>query len=138
MSKTVIVDEIRSGIDPLDPRGVWALGQVGSSAVARHGQKDDASGPNPYRDSSEEIIGCRDLIAKVGLNELHSLGMGCYESANEANTQSGARSMHPNGVNVLFCDGSAHFIVNQIDRDLWHALHTRAGNEVVDAFDPSP
>jgi prepilin-type N-terminal cleavage/methylation domain-containing protein/prepilin-type processing-associated H-X9-DG protein len=135
LAKTVVVDEIRSGIDARDPRGVWALGQVGSSAVARHGQNDDAAGPNPYLDSGEEIMGCRELVARLGRDQLHALGMGCAEAA-EANTQSGARSMHPNGVNVLFCDGSAHFLINQIDRNLWHAIHTRAGKEAVDSVGP--
>jgi prepilin-type N-terminal cleavage/methylation domain-containing protein/prepilin-type processing-associated H-X9-DG protein len=138
LAKTVIVDEIRSGVDALDPRGAWALGQVGSSVVARHGKSDDASGPNPYSDSSDEIIGCRDLIAKFGRDQLHALGMGCAETDNEANTQAGARSMHPNGVNVLFCDGSAHFVTNQIDADLWHALHTKAGQDSVDSFFSQP
>ncbi|MBI3836319.1 MAG: DUF1559 domain-containing protein, partial [Planctomycetia bacterium] len=71
-------------------------------------------------------------------DQLHSLGMGCAETDNEANTQSGSRSMHPNGVNVLFCDGSAHFVTNQIDRDVWHALHTKAGGETMDSFFSQP
>jgi len=131
LSKTVVVDEIRSGIDPLDPRGAWALGQLGSSIIARHGSSDDASGPNPAYDDSDEIIGCRDLVAKLGRAQLRSQGMGCYETASEANTQCGSRSMHPGGVNALCCDGSVHYLVDQIDRELWHAIHTRGGGESV-------
>ncbi len=42
-----------------------------------------------------------------------------------------ARSRHPGGVNVCFCDGSLKFISNTIDVNTWHALWTRAGSEVV-------
>jgi prepilin-type N-terminal cleavage/methylation domain-containing protein/prepilin-type processing-associated H-X9-DG protein len=43
-----------------------------------------------------------------------------------------ARSNHPGGVNVLFADGSVHFISNAINSVTWRALATRAGGEVVD------
>lgn len=33
-----------------------------------------------------------------------------------------ARSMHPGGVTVTMCDGSTHFINNEIDLGIWHAL----------------
>lgn len=42
-----------------------------------------------------------------------------------------ASSFHPNGVNLLMCDGSAHFVHNRVDPDLWTALGTRAGGESV-------
>jgi len=131
LSNTVFFDEIRSGVDPLDPRGVWALGQVGSSAIARHGSLGDAGVPNPWSDAADEFIGCQDLVQKLGGANLALIGMPCAQTANEANTQSGARSMHPNGVNVLFGDGSMHFIANQIDPHVWHAIHTRNGAEIV-------
>ena len=43
-----------------------------------------------------------------------------------------ARSCHPGLVNALFMDGSVHAITNSINRDLWRALGTRAGAEIVD------
>ncbi|MBI2824026.1 MAG: hypothetical protein HYX69_04955 [Planctomycetia bacterium] len=39
--------------------------------------------------------------------------------------------MHPGGVNVLVLDGSAHFVANGVDREVWHAIHTRDGGESV-------
>jgi prepilin-type N-terminal cleavage/methylation domain-containing protein/prepilin-type processing-associated H-X9-DG protein len=135
LSRTVVVDEIRSGVDPLDPRGVWALGQIGSSALARQGQYDDAAGPNPRNLGSDEIIGCGALVARLGRGQLQLLEMGCAEVDREANIQAGARSTHPNGLNVLFCDGSARFITNQIDRSIWHAIHTKAGAESLESLD---
>ncbi len=41
-------------------------------------------------------------------------------------------SRHPGGAQVLFADGHAAFISETIDRDVWSALGTRAGGEVVE------
>ncbi|MFO0790112.1 MAG: DUF1559 domain-containing protein [Pirellulales bacterium] len=42
-----------------------------------------------------------------------------------------ARSPHPGGVNVLFADGSAQVIANDIDLSLWQDLSTREQNASV-------
>ncbi|MDG3007520.1 DUF1559 domain-containing protein [Paludisphaera mucosa] len=42
-----------------------------------------------------------------------------------------ARSYHSGGVNVLFGDGSVHFIKDAINPTVWRALGTRAAGEVV-------
>jgi prepilin-type processing-associated H-X9-DG protein len=42
----------------------------------------------------------------------------------------GARSRHPGGVNVLFCDGSVRFVADGVDPEGWRALATRSGGEV--------
>jgi prepilin-type processing-associated H-X9-DG protein len=42
------------------------------------------------------------------------------------------RSMHPGGVQAMFCDGHVDFVINEIDLALWRAYSTRAGNEVID------
>jgi prepilin-type N-terminal cleavage/methylation domain-containing protein len=44
----------------------------------------------------------------------------------------GSSSMHPGVVGHLAGDGSAHFISDQIDPELYDALVTRAGGEVID------
>jgi prepilin-type N-terminal cleavage/methylation domain-containing protein/prepilin-type processing-associated H-X9-DG protein len=44
-----------------------------------------------------------------------------------------ARSRHTNGVNVLFCDGSVHFITNGIDLFTWQALGSTNGGEPINA-----
>jgi prepilin-type N-terminal cleavage/methylation domain-containing protein/prepilin-type processing-associated H-X9-DG protein len=46
----------------------------------------------------------------------------------------GARSRHPGGVNVIFCDGSGRFIVNSIEPALWQALSTTQGGEAVGSY----
>ena len=45
-----------------------------------------------------------------------------------------ARSRHPGGVEVLFCDGSVRFVSNLIAAETWRALATRAGGEVAHAW----
>lgn len=42
-----------------------------------------------------------------------------------------ARSWHPGGVNICLCDGSVRFITDSIDADVWHAIWTRDGGEIV-------
>lgn len=127
LSHTVCVDETRAGLDAVDPRGVWALGQVGASLVARHGRHSEVGGPNACAAPGDQIIGCQSLVAKIG----QVSGMNCDPAgtANEINAKSGARSLHPGGVQILFCDGSVHFEVNAVDIAIWHALHTRGGGE---------
>jgi prepilin-type N-terminal cleavage/methylation domain-containing protein/prepilin-type processing-associated H-X9-DG protein len=43
----------------------------------------------------------------------------------------GARSRHPGGVNASFCDGSVHFISNNIDLATWVALSSIQAGDLV-------
>ncbi len=51
--------------------------------------------------------------------------------AGATQTMVAASSFHPGGVNVLFMDGSVHFIKNSISFQPWYAIATPAGGEVV-------
>ena len=42
-----------------------------------------------------------------------------------------AQSQHVNGVNVLMCDGSVHFITNFVELGVWRALGSRDGQESI-------
>ena len=42
-----------------------------------------------------------------------------------------ANSYHPGGVNILFGDGSVHFIKETINMQTWWSLGTRAGGEIL-------
>jgi len=44
-----------------------------------------------------------------------------------------ARSNHPGGVNVIFCDGHVQFVKDTVSLPAWRALSTRAGGEVISA-----
>ncbi|MGD9633603.1 MAG: DUF1559 domain-containing protein [Pirellulales bacterium] len=41
-----------------------------------------------------------------------------------------ARSRHPGGVNVAMCDGSVHYVVDDIDLPVWRGASTTKGQEV--------
>ena len=43
-------------------------------------------------------------------------------------------SFHPNGTNFVLADGSVRLVTETIEEQLYHALCTRAGNEVVGGF----
>jgi prepilin-type processing-associated H-X9-DG protein len=43
----------------------------------------------------------------------------------------GASSNHPGGVNVLFMDGSVHFIRNEVSYRVWYGIATPNGGEIV-------
>lgn len=45
-------------------------------------------------------------------------------------------SEHPGGCNILFGDGSVHFIPDEINPLAWSALSTRSGGEVAQIPDP--
>jgi hypothetical protein len=131
-SNFVVVDEVRSGVHPLDPRGSWALGFIGASLTARHGLNggtEDAGGPNNQNVSSDDVYGCDETIAAIGREEFRSLRMPCrgqnYTGKPQMNDQATARSMHAGGVNVLCADGSAHFVMDTINPDIWFYLHSR-------------
>lgn len=44
-----------------------------------------------------------------------------------------ARSLHPGGANLLFCDGHVAFIKDSVNLLTWRAVSTRAGGETVSA-----
>jgi len=127
LTSTVAIDEIRAGLSPLDPRGTWALGQVGASVIVRHGQFSNTGGPNACDYDADRFIGCSALKQLLGSASLRRDCMDCEPFAleTEINVKSTARSLHDGGVMVLLCDGAVRFVVDSIDLGTWHALHTR-------------
>ena len=45
-----------------------------------------------------------------------------------------ARSRHAGGVNVVFGDGSVHFVANSVDLATWQALGSINGGEVLGSY----
>jgi prepilin-type N-terminal cleavage/methylation domain-containing protein len=121
LSNIIGIDEIRAGIDPIDPRGTWALGMVGASLTAVHPQ-----GPNEQTSGLDCINSCTILGLTYSPTELRRLGMPCSSvSPVPANWAATARSQHVHLVNVLKLDGSVDSIADTITPELWTRLHAR-------------
>jgi prepilin-type N-terminal cleavage/methylation domain-containing protein/prepilin-type processing-associated H-X9-DG protein len=65
-------------------------------------------------------------------NHFYAPNAATYDCGNTARTHAltAARSRHPGGVQVLFCDGSVRFASETVNLNLWRSLATRAGGEV--------
>ncbi|MCX7346276.1 MAG: DUF1559 domain-containing protein, partial [Alphaproteobacteria bacterium] len=64
--------------------------------------------------AADDIVDCTDIQALVGKDRLTSMGMSCSDG-NWPNWQGSARSCHPNGIQSVFCDGSVHWINNDVE-----------------------
>lgn len=51
-------------------------------------------------------------------------------NATQQKARSTARSLHPGGVSVSFCDGSVRFVADAVHLGVWQATATREGHEV--------
>ena len=56
-------------------------------------------------------------------------GRSCMYPPGQIMTTAGSR--HAGGVNLMMCDGSAHFVADEISRPTWQALGSRNGEEVI-------
>jgi prepilin-type processing-associated H-X9-DG protein len=132
-SNTAMFNEVRAGINPLDSRGVWAMGHPGSS-LTEAGRNYNPT-PNNTLDSpdgqtyGDELQNCYKFwYYGIGLKD----GMGCFPntSGDQANSAI-ARSLHPGGVNSAFADGSVHFITNSIDQYTWCILQSKNDGRII-------
>jgi prepilin-type N-terminal cleavage/methylation domain-containing protein len=111
-SQTILVGELRAGINQFDPRGTWALGAAGASSLWAHGT-DNAIGPNACIPGGDGIFGCSKLKGNFGGEEaLMRECMPCDDVAGQGTV----RSMHFGGAYIGFVDGSVHFISDFIDK----------------------
>jgi hypothetical protein len=111
-SNTIMLSEIRAGVTPLDPRGVWAMSGAGPSSTWACGYLGDSYGPNCPAIHGDDVSACSDVVAAIGSEQaLQKMGMPCYPgTAGSPNRQASPRSMHVGGIFVVFADGSVHWI----------------------------
>jgi prepilin-type N-terminal cleavage/methylation domain-containing protein/prepilin-type processing-associated H-X9-DG protein len=114
-ANTVLLNEVRVGshLSPGDPRGTWALGMPGASVTCAN-YTWDCIKPNDRSDNADDCQGA--LNDPVG-------GMGAWQTCPFQQAQ--ARSRHQGGVNVVFADGSLHFIKDSISQQIWWRMHSR-------------
>ena len=110
-SNTILISELRSGLNNMDSRGTWAISGAGASATSGNGSYGNkAAGPNNTNPESDSVEFC----SSIGVNESDraKLGMPCTGNSNIRAT---SRSSHKGGVNTAFADGSVHWISNDIE-----------------------
>ena len=57
----------------------------------------------------------------------------CVEATDNFSFMNGARSRHPGGLNTTLADGSVRFIKNSIALNVWQALGSTRGGEIISA-----
>jgi prepilin-type N-terminal cleavage/methylation domain-containing protein/prepilin-type processing-associated H-X9-DG protein len=76
-----------------------------------------------------------DFLYEGWCDSLPSINLPCIDGDTGPNNTAASRSHHPGGVNVLFADGSIHFIQQTVDLvNVWRPLATIAGGEVVHEY----
>ena len=120
-SQTVVASELRAGQDDLltghtpdlgcDYRGMWSAGPGGAAYL----HLDTPNSSNP------------DCLGVYMCGEPATQPAPCVGACGYQDSHVTARSYHPGGVNVVFCDGHVSFYNDTVDLDVWHALGTIAG-----------
>ncbi|HKB04319.1 MAG TPA: DUF1559 domain-containing protein [Gemmataceae bacterium] len=123
-SNTVLASEVLAGVDANDPRGVWAFGLAGSSAIVSHAD-GDCQLPNDgkNRSCSDDIRDAPDLPAQNLSN---------WTSCNS--NQATARSRHPGGVNCLMGDGAVRFVRDSISQQAWWIINSANDGQATPNF----
>ena len=125
-SKTIVISEVlawdgtREGAKVSeDIRGVWSSASMGASTYTHK------FGPNSTM--PDRVNACDRSIPRD-----HPLY--CEQTVasgpDSAETWASARSAHRNGVVASMADGSVRFFADDVHLPLWHALATRAGEEL--------
>jgi len=134
-ANTVMINEIRVGLNDKDRRGVWAMGVCGSSLTGALGYGDCGT-PNDTNEYSDDIEDCNTLRQSLGVGNsgLGAKKMGCSNDNlpnNWPNWQAGARSQHPGGVNAAMADGSVRFVRDSVTVTAWHWYNGRSDGQIV-------
>ena len=123
-SNTIMVAEIIQG-SRFDIRGViWQSVPGGSHYGARFtpNKAKDVYGSPVTGDQLNQTFFC--------VNEPF---LPCTGGVGDRASYAGSRSRHPGGVNTLFGDGSVRFTKDSINAQVWLAIHSINGGEVISA-----
>jgi prepilin-type N-terminal cleavage/methylation domain-containing protein/prepilin-type processing-associated H-X9-DG protein len=115
-SHTMLLGEIRIGLATSDPRGTWALGWCGSSALCRQ-STNFSGGPNSCMPGADDIYGGNKIVTDAGSGQLEAECMTLFTSA-PSSAQVVVRSRHVGGANIAMTDGSTRFVSEYIDAPL--------------------
>ena len=126
-SNTMAVAEYLKGVREIDSRGGFYTNRAGRQFLYVT-LGPNSSSPDTFIPGSASISFCSDEHNVPEDNLPCTGGTGDTDYASP-------RSRHPGGVNVVFCDGSVHFLQDGIDITTWRHLGWIAdGNAVVADF----
>jgi prepilin-type N-terminal cleavage/methylation domain-containing protein len=118
LTNTLAFSEVLPGWGP------QYLGPPGDGMLAEGGQAFEGFlTPNS---SSPDVV-CNACPTERAIN-----GVGCVIDMNDARQTMASRSAHPGGVNSSMGDASIHFVSDTIDAQVWRALCSSRGREVID------
>jgi prepilin-type processing-associated H-X9-DG protein/prepilin-type N-terminal cleavage/methylation domain-containing protein len=110
---------------PMATQALHTIGLLGGSCLGVTAQRGGQA--QPFDERMNHPLG----LAALDYNN------GCTNSGTTPGTYdtiSGFRSVHPGGCNFLFCDGGVRFVNETTSPDIYRALSTIAGGEVVSDF----
>ena len=113
-SHTMALAEYLKGIDEKDARGLFWTNRAGCQTLfvtlgPNSASPDNLNSYDPY------------FCPTNSPHDDPARGLPCIGGGDNANYAS-PRSRHPGGVNAVFCDGSVHFIQDDIDTTPWESL----------------
>ena len=138
-SNTAMFSEVKRGFYPTANPPVDLYYGVAWSPATDLNPPASAAGPNPPTGTSLKYSGDEYFRGNLILTGYYThtmppnstsfdTGDGSFNHQHHA-----ARSYHTNGVNVVFADGSVHFITNGIDMNTWRWLGSRGDGQVLNA-----
>ena len=134
LSNTVAVAELRAGLTPIDPRGVWAMGMPGASIVnagrtAFNPTPNNTAAAPTGGDGGDELQDGPGYC--TGLDLGPKLRMGCMKDGTLM-TSAMSRSLHTGGVNTCLADGSVRFIPDTVSQLSWVRLLSKQDGQILD------
>jgi prepilin-type N-terminal cleavage/methylation domain-containing protein/prepilin-type processing-associated H-X9-DG protein len=108
-SNTVAVAEYLKGLDENDVRGAPLSNRAGLHLLFVKWGPNSTAADNIY-----------PSFCTAGMSQ-PDLNLPCTTTAG-SDAFASSRSRHPGGVNVLYCDGSTHFVPDGVDIDVWQSL----------------
>ena len=105
-SNTIMLAELRTGMNSLDRRGVWAMGMCGSNVICRQAW-NGVTNPNQCAEHLDDIFDISKVKDSYGAE---ALKLECMDADAVDSGQIVVRSLHTGGVYAAMADGSVRFI----------------------------
>jgi prepilin-type N-terminal cleavage/methylation domain-containing protein/prepilin-type processing-associated H-X9-DG protein len=127
-SKTALASELITVEDRNDHRGVMYYPE---GAFYHHGRVTNGTLPNATLTAVPPNTSAQDRIRNPWCFNLRPQApcIAVFQFWNQRQVVMAARSYHPGGVHVLTCDGSVHFVSDDIEDAAWLGLSSPAGGE---------